>query len=45
MKDYKYLKKEIIRDNDLVPKGIKSTYDKEKTDFNSTFIHIWKNLK
>ena len=38
-------KRKTIRTGDLAPKGIKSTYQPEKTNFNQTFKTIWKNLK
>lgn len=38
-------KRKIIRTGDLAPKGIKSTYQEERTNFNKTFETIWKNLK
>lgn len=41
---FTYIKKEINRPADLAPRGIKSTYDKDKTNFNDTFTHIWKQL-
>ena len=44
MTKFTYLKKEISRPADLAPRGVKSTYDKDKTNFNDTFKHIWKQL-
>lgn len=44
-KFFKYLNKEIVRTGDLEPKGIRSTYAKDVTDFNTTFVHIWTQLK
>lgn len=41
---FKYLNKTIERPADLAPRGVKSTYSKDKTNFNDTFKHIWKQL-
>lgn len=38
-------KKELVRTGDLAPKGIARTVDTERTDYNTTFQHIYKNLK
>ncbi len=38
----KYFNKEIQRPGDLAPKGIASTYDKEKLPFNETWLRLWK---
>lgn len=45
MKKFKYLNKNIVRTGDLEPKGIRSTYNENATDFNTTFTHIWTQLK
>ena len=42
MKAYLYLGKFIQRPADLAPKGVASTYDKEKLPFNETWIRLWK---
>jgi hypothetical protein len=42
---FTYLKKEIKRPNDLAPRGVRSTYQEQRTDFNTTFKTIWENLK
>ena len=39
------MKKELIRTGDLAPKGVKSTYQKEKTGFNETFNHIFNQIR
>lgn len=41
---FTYIKKEISRPADLAPKGIRSTEQSQKTNFNDTFKHIWKQL-
>lgn len=41
---FKYLSKTIERPADLAPKGIRSTEQSLKTNFNDTFKHIWKQL-
>jgi hypothetical protein len=41
---FKYLNNKIERPSDLAPKGIRSTYQAQKADFNATFKHIWKQL-
>lgn len=38
-------KKGIVRTGDLAPKGIAHTCQSERTDFNKTFEHIYKNLR
>jgi len=38
----KYLGKEIQRPGDLYPKGVRSTYQKEKLPFNETFERLWQ---
>jgi len=30
---------------DLTPRGIRSTFKEEQADFNSTFIHIYNQIK
>jgi len=42
MKPHLYLGKFIQRPADLAPKGIASTYDKEKLPFNETWLRLWK---
>jgi hypothetical protein len=42
---YTYLNKSIERPGDLAPKGIRSTYQKEKLPFNQTFERLWKLRK
>lgn len=42
---YNKPKKEIVRTGDLVPKGIAYTYQTERTDFNTTFEHIYKEIR
>jgi hypothetical protein len=42
MTTYTYLGKFIQRPGDLAPKGVASTYDKEKLPFNETFERLWK---
>jgi len=39
------MKKELIRPADLAPKGVRSTYQKEKLSFNETYKRIWTQLK
>jgi hypothetical protein len=41
----KYLGKEIQRPGDLAPKGVRSTYQKEKLSLNETFERLWKLKK
>lgn len=38
-------RKEIVRTGDLVAKGTAYTYQSERTDFNKTFEHIYKNIR
>jgi hypothetical protein len=45
MKAYLYLGKFIQRPGDLAPKGVASTYDKEKLPFNETFEKLWNLMK
>ena len=45
MNNYLYLGRFIKRPGDLAPKGITSTYDKEKLPFNETFERLWKLAK
>jgi hypothetical protein len=42
MKPHLYLGKFIQRPGDLAPKGVASTYDKEKLPFNETWLRLWK---
>ena len=42
MRNYLYLGKFIQRPADLAPKGVASTYDKEKLPFNETWERLWK---
>lgn len=42
MSNYLYLGKFIKRPGDLEPKGVRSTYQKEKLSFNETFEKIWE---
>ena len=42
MNNYLYLGRFIKRPGDLAPKGIASTYDKEKLPFNETWERLWK---
>ena len=45
MKHYLYLGKFIQCPADLAPKGVRSTYDKEKLPFNETFERLWKMMR
>ena len=45
MKRYSYLNKQISREGDLAPRGIKSTVGKDKYSFNEVFDHIYKELR
>jgi len=45
MKPYLYLGKFIQCPGDLAPKGVRSTYDKEKLSFNETFDRLWKLMR
>lgn len=38
-------KKGIVRTGDLAPRGVARTVDTEKTNFNETFEHIYKNIR
>lgn len=40
----RYLGKDIQRPKDLAPKGVRSTYQKEKLPFNETFVLIWEQI-
>ena len=40
MKDNK-----IKRPDDLAPRGVRSTYQSDRTDFNSTWITIYNNIR
>jgi hypothetical protein len=42
MRNYLYLGKFIQRPADLAPKGVATTYDKDKLPFNETFEKLWK---
>ena len=42
MKPHLYLGKFIQRPADLAPKGVATTYDKDKLPFNETFKRLWK---
>jgi hypothetical protein len=45
MRNYLYLGKFIQRPGDLAPKGVASTYDKEKISFNETFERLWNLMR
>ena len=45
MKTYLYLGRFIKRPADLAPKGVASTYDKDKLPFNETFERLWNLMK
>lgn len=36
----RFFSKEVETESDLVPKGVARTVSTERTDFNSTFMHI-----